>query len=144
METLLQWAQFFSSLAIIGLAAFLIPLAFRLHRQVDAIGGAMRNLDRLVGRVENDAADFVRASVKAAERAERTIENARETTQAVRRWTEQADAVVEEVNAAIDPSLIALAREARAWGAGATAFVRVLAKPARKNGDRKEWNHERQ
>lgn len=144
MTELLQWAQFFSSLAIIGLAAFLIPLAFRLHRQVDAIGGAVRNLDRLAGRLEDDAADLVRASARIANRAGRTLEDVNEISGTVRRWTLQADEVVEEVNAAFDPSLIALAREARAWGAGVSAFVRVLADPAAKHRNGKERNYERQ
>ncbi len=122
MSEILQIALGLAALAVTVLALVLIPAVFHLRRQAGQITQAVTDLRAEVGELAVEAHKNLQSLHALSTRLEHEWSMVEDTVARVHGWTARADAVLSEVDTAIAPPVLSLARVVGLARVGLGAF----------------------
>jgi uncharacterized protein YoxC len=108
----LQTALFLASVAVVILVGMCIPAILQLRKHADRMAQSMTELKAEVSLLVQDS----RATLQDVERV----------LQTVRGWTERVDRVVDEVGTAVEPPILAAARNVQVVYKGIAKFFETF------------------
>jgi uncharacterized protein YoxC len=141
MSTVLQVALFLAALAFIVLVACLIPLAFQARRRLEHLAVSAEQLKANVELLVQDSRELVRNVNELEQQVSRQMDDVGQVVGTVRRWTERADRLVEEVGSVIEPPVFAWVRNVNLFRLGATTFLQAFFHTNRNQNKTKQEKH---
>ncbi len=142
MSAALQVALFVASTAFVVLVACLIPVVFRVQRQVErlvlAVGEVKADLDVLV----DEGRELVRNVNTLVAQANNRLQEVEEVVSTVRQWKGRAERVVNAIGVVVEAPVFRLARNMDLVRIGVTAVLRVLSHRKHRNESRRQATEE--
>ena len=138
MSTALQVPLFVASVAVIVLAACIVPLAFQARRRLGRLALTAEEFKADVKVLVQDSREMVRNMNELATRANRQLGDTAKVVNTVQRWTERADRLVDEVGSAIEPPVFSLVRNMNLFRTGATTFLQTIFRTKQNNHQTKQ------
>lgn len=122
MSAVLQVALLFASAAIVVFVAFCIPAMLQLHKHAARMTQTLAELKAEVSLLVQDSRKVLYSVNELALRAHEQCDDVEQVLQTVRGWTERVDHVVEEVGSAVEPPVLAAARNVQIFYKGIAKF----------------------
>ena len=141
MSTALQVALFIASVAFTVLMVCLIPIVFRIWRQVEKLVGTSDRLHEKLHVLVEDSRELVRHMTQFSKLANQQLDDMSQITHTVRQWSERADRLVDEVGSAIEPPVHSFVRNINLFRTGVTTFFEFLLHRNHHNHVTKEADH---
>src|ERR1700686_4296711 len=91
MSIALQVALFLASLAIIVLAASLVPMPFLMHSHLNSLVRTEEQSKNDMQALVHDSHELIRNVTEIAQRASRQLDEVDQVIATVREWTDRAD-----------------------------------------------------
>jgi uncharacterized protein YoxC len=126
MSIPLQIAIGLAALAFVALVATLVPAILQVRRQADQIAATVAELRGDVAGLVRDSRDTLARLGELSTRVEREWHHVEKVVDTVRDWTERADRVITQVDAAIEPPLMSTVRAVGLARVGIGAFMDVF------------------
>ena len=126
MGMALQIALFIAAIAIIIFVAVCIPAVLQLRKQTDRTAQTLAELKVEVLLLMQDSRKVLHNVNELALRAQAQCEDVEEVLGTVRGWTERVDRVVDKVGTAIEPPVLAAARNVQVVYKGITKFFETF------------------
>ena len=126
MSTLLQVALLLASVAIVVFVAFCIPAILQLRKHAARMTQTLAELKAEVSLLVQDSRKVLYSVNELALRAHEQCDDVEQVLQTVRGWTERVDHVVEEVGFAVEPPVLAAARNVQIFYKGIAKFFETF------------------
>jgi len=126
MALALQIALFLAAISIVIFVAVCIPAVLQLRKHSDETAQTLAELKIEVLLLIQDSRKVLHSVNELALRANEQCEDVEEVIDTVRGWTERVDRVVEEVGTAIEPPVLAAARNVQVVYKGITKFIQTF------------------
>jgi len=126
MSVPLQIAVGLAALAFVALVATLVPAILQVRRQADQIAATVEDLRGDVAGLVRDSRDTLARLGDLSTRVEQEWHHVEKVVGTVRDWTERADRVITQVDAAIEPPLMSTVRAVGLARVGIGAFMDVF------------------
>jgi uncharacterized protein YoxC len=126
MSNVLQAALFCASVAIVLLAACLIPMAILALRHIAGMARAGQEIKESLELLMRDSRELVQNVNELSKQAQAQMQDVDQVMQAVQSWTARADRLVDGVGAIIEPPIFSLASLSNLVRTGAGAFIQSL------------------
>ena len=126
MSTVLQMALFLASVAIVVFVAFCIPAILQLRKHAARMTQTLAELKAEVSLLVQDSRKVLYSVNELALRAHEQCDDVEQVLQTVRGWTERVDHVVEEVGSAVEPPVLAAARNVQIFYKGIAKFFETF------------------
>jgi uncharacterized protein YoxC len=126
MSPALQVALFLASLAVIGLAIFVIYVSYQARAQLKQLSSAAEQMKADLKVLLQHSQELISHVTEVSRRVSEQVDEVETVVKTVRHWTERADRVVEEVGSAIEPPIFAAVRNMNLFRKGAAAFLQAL------------------
>ncbi len=126
MPPSLQWALFSASLAIIVLAACLIPLAILACRRLSGLARAGEEIKERLELLLQDSRELIQNVTVLSRRAQSQMDDVDIVMRTARAWTVRADRLVDGVGSVIEPPVFSLVSLSNLIRTGAGAFIQSL------------------
>ena len=118
----LQIALFLASVAIVLFVAYCIPAMLQLRKHAARMAQTLAELKAEVSLLVQDSRKLLHNVNELSTRAHQQCDDVERVIQTVRGWTERVDRVVEEVGTAVEPPILAAARNIQIFYKGITKF----------------------
>ena len=122
----LQIALFLASIAVVIFVAFCIPVIVQMRKHADRMAQALAELKAEVSVLVQDSRKVLNNVNELSLRAYEQCDDVEQVLQTVRGWTERVDRVVEEVGIAVEPPILAVARNVQVLYKGVTKFIQAF------------------
>jgi len=142
ISVLAQWASLFSSIAIVLLALFIIPVTIQMGRQLHAMTETIGQLKKTLDTVERESGEFIRTATDVSKQAQRSMDDIEKITFSARHWTKRVDCLIDGANYALEPSVLSLIQGFQIVRAGTSGFLRALSSSKSSKTPNKENGHE--
>lgn len=126
MSTALEVALFLASVAIILMAALVIPIAFQALRWMQNLALSIEQLKVRMEDLVQDSRELVNNINEISKQANRQMDDVSKMVGTVRTWTERADWLVNEVGSVIEPPVFAFVNKTRLFKLGVSTFIQFL------------------
>lgn len=133
MSTVLQVALILASVAIVVFVAFCIPAMLQLRKHAAWLTQTVAELKAEVSLLVQDSRKVLYSVNELALRAHEQCDDVEQVLQTVRGWTERVDHVVEEVGSAVEPPVLAAARNVQIFYKGIAKFFETFLNRNRHN-----------
>ncbi len=144
MSAALQFALFLASVAIVVFVAFCIPAVLQLRRYAARITQSLEELKAEVSVLVEDSRTVLRSVSELSTRAHQQCDAVEQVIHTVRSWTERADHVVQEVGSAVEPPVLAAARNIQIFYKGISKFFETFLNRNHHQPQKSEEQHVRQ
>ena len=138
MALALQIAFFLAAIAIVIFVAFCIPAIIQMRKHATQMAQTMAELKVEVSAMVQDSRKVLHNVNVLALRAHEQCDDGEDVLQTVRGWTDRMDRVVDEVGAAIEPPVLAAARNAQVVYKGIAKFFQTFLKRNHNNTQKVE------
>ena len=122
----LQIALFLASIAIVIFVACCIPAVVQMRKHADRMAQTLAELKAEVSVLIQDSRKVLCSVNELSLRAREQCDDVDQVLQTVRGWTERVDHVVDEVGSAIEPPVLAAARNVQIVYKGITKFFETF------------------
>src|SRR5579862_4183173 len=126
MSNALQVALFVASVVFTILVLCLIPVVFEAKRKLNQLVDTVDVLKDKSQDLVKDSHEMVRKLTEVTNRVNEQLEELHHVLHTVREWTDRTDAIVKEVEDAIEPPVHALARNMSIIRLGIGAFAKAF------------------
>jgi uncharacterized protein YoxC len=126
MSTVLQVALFLASVAIVVFVAFCIPAILQLRQHAARMTQMLAELKAEVSLLVQDSRKVLYSVNELALRAHEQCDDVEQVLQTVRGWAERVDHVVDEVGSAVEPPVLAAARNVQIFYKGIAKFFETF------------------
>jgi uncharacterized protein YoxC len=126
MSNVLQVALFCASVAIVLVAACLIPMAVLALRQFAGMARAGEEIKANLDLLMRDSRVLVQNVNELSKRVQAQMDDVDEVMQTVQSWTARADRLVDGVGSIVEPPVFSLAALSNLVRTGAGAFIQSL------------------
>lgn len=132
MSSALQYAVFAASIAVIVLVICVVPVVFHLWRSIIHLTVKTERLETNAQMLLEESRELVRNAGNLSERTNQYLEEVGKVMLTVQHWTEKTNRLISQIGLIVDPSVLALVRNSKMLRVGATAFLRALLHPNRR------------
>lgn len=122
----LQIALFFASIAVVTFVACCIPAVIQMRKHANRMAQTMAELKAEVSLLMHDSRKTLHNINELSLRAREQCDDAEQVIQTVRSWTERVDRVVNEVGTAVEPPILAAARNVQVVYKGIAKFFETF------------------
>ena len=122
----LQIALFLASVAVVIFVAYCIPAMLQLRKNADRMAQTLAELKAEVSLLLQDSRKVLYSVNELSMRAHAQCDDVEQVIQTVRGWTERVDHVVEEVGSAVEPPVLAAARNVQIFYKGIAKFFETF------------------
>ena len=144
MSAVLQVALLLASVAIVVFVAFCIPAVLQLRKHAARITQTLEELKAEVSVLVEDSRTVLRSVNELSTRANQQCDDVEQVIHTVRGWTERADHVVQEVGSAVEPPVLAAARNIQIFYKVISKFFETFLNRNHHQPQKSEEQHVRQ
>ena len=126
MSLPLQIALFLASVAIVLFVACCIPVMLQVRKHAERMAQTLTELKAEVSLLVQDSRTLLHSVNELSTRANQQCDDVERVIQTIRGWTERVDRVVEEVGIAVEPPILAAARNVQILYKGITKFFETF------------------
>jgi uncharacterized protein YoxC len=144
MSLPLQIALFLASGAIVLFVACCIPAMLQLRKHAERMTRTLEELKAELSLLVQDSRQLLHNVNELSTRAHQQCDEVERVIQTVRGWTERVDRVVEEVGTAVEPPILAAARNVQIFYKGITKFFEAFSNRNHHQPQEAEEQHVRQ
>ncbi len=122
----LQIALFLASVAVVIFVAYCIPAMLQLRKHAERMTQTLAELKAEVSLLVQDSRKVLYNVNELSMRAHEQCDDVEQVIHTVRGWTERVDRVVEEVGSAVEPPVLAAARNVQIVYKGIAKFFETF------------------
>ena len=122
----LQIALFLASVAVVIFVAFCVPAVIQMRKHGDRMAQSVAELKAEISLLVLDSRKVLYSVNELSTRAYEQCDDVEQVLQTVRGWTDRVDRVVEEVGTAVEPPILAAARNVQVFYKGITKFLEAF------------------
>ena len=122
----LQIALILASVAVVIFVVYCIPAVLQLRKDAERMTRTLEELKAEVSILVQDSRTLLHSVNELSTRANKQCDDVERVIQTVRSWTDRVDRVVEEFGTAIEPPILAMARNVQVFYKGITKFFEAF------------------
>ena len=142
MSTHLQIALSAASVAVALFVFLMIPLSILLYRRAIGVSRQLEELNTELKGLVQDSRTMVQSISAVTDHVNEQLDELDSIVGIVRRWSERADHVVDEVGATVEVPLLKATRKIKGYFLAWRFIVRLVGETLRRTGRKDEANRE--